>query len=175
MKLRRSLGPVAAVALPASLWITGCGRTPYKDPQLPVERRVEDLLSRMTPDEKLEMLAGAGWMESHANARLGIPAIKMADGPMGIRSWIGSSAETNAQNARLVVAATAFPVGLAMAATWNPDLVGQEGHVIAREARSLGRDQVLGPTVNIARTPVWGRNFEGYGEDPYLASRLAVA
>ena len=68
----------------------------YKNPQLPVERRVEDLLGRMTPAEKARMLAGSGWMESFPDERLGIPAIKMADGPMGVRNWTGSSAVTNA-------------------------------------------------------------------------------
>jgi len=63
---------------------------PYKNPKLPVEQRVEDLLGRMTPREEAEMLSGAGWMESRPNARLGIPAIKMADGPMGVRNWAGS-------------------------------------------------------------------------------------
>ena len=174
MKQHRWSWPAAAIALAATLLVAGCGRPVYKDPQAGVEQRVEDLLSRLKADEKLEMLSGAGWMESHGNERLGIPRIHMADGPMGIRAWTGPSNETNAQNARVVVTSTAFPVGLAMAATWNPEIAAKEGQVIGREARALGRDQVLGPTVNIARTPVWGRNFEGYGEDPYLASQMAV-
>ena len=138
-----------------------------------MEARIADLLQRMTLEEKVAMLAGSGWMESQPNERLGIPAIKMADGPMGIRSWQGSSAVTNAASA-LRVTSTAFPAGLAMAATWDPDLVAQEGKVIGQEVKALGRDMILGPTVNIARQPLWGRNFEGYGEDPYLASRLAI-
>ena len=69
---------------------------PYKDPKMPVEKRVEDLLRRMTPPEKAAMLSGTGWMETQPNARLGIPAIKMADGPMGVRNWAGPSAVTSA-------------------------------------------------------------------------------
>ena len=69
---------------------------PYKDPKLAVEARVSDLLHRMTLEEKVAMLAGSGWMESQPIERLGIPAIKMADGPMGVRAWFGSSAVTNA-------------------------------------------------------------------------------
>src|ERR1035441_911429 len=72
---------------------------PYKNAKLGVEARVADLLRRMTLEEKVAMLAGSGWMESQPNERLGIPAIKMADGPMGVRAWFGSSAVINAANA----------------------------------------------------------------------------
>jgi beta-glucosidase len=147
---------------------------PYKNPRLSVEQRVEDLLGRMTPAEKACMLSGSGWMESCAVERLGIPAIKMADGPMGVRNWIGSSALTSAASTQPFYS-TAFPAGIAMASSWDADLVRSEGRAIAQQVKSLGRDMILGPTVNIARTPLWGRNFEGYGEDPYLAGRLAVA
>jgi len=148
---------------------------PYKDARLPADRRVADLLSRMTLEEKATMLSGAGWMESAAIPRLGIPAIKMADGPLGVRSWAGSSAITSLAGAPLKVFSTSFPSGVAMAATWDTVLVQREGQAIAQEVKALGRDMILGPTVNINRVPLWGRNFEGYGEDPYLASRLGVA
>jgi beta-glucosidase len=147
---------------------------PYKNPALDVEQRVKDLLVRMTPQEKAEMLSGSGWMESQPNARLGIPAIKMADGPMGVRNWRGSSAVTNAV-ATVPVTATAFPAGIGMAASWDLELVARAARVIAQEVKALGRDMILGPTVNINRVPLWGRNFEGYGEDPYLAARMGVA
>jgi len=148
---------------------------PYKNASLPVEKRVADLLSRMTLEEKAAMLSGSGWMESAPIVRLGIPAIKMADGPMGVRSWAGSSAITNSAANPVKVLTTSFPAGVAMASTWDIDLVQKEGQAIAQEVKSLGRDMILGPTVNINRVPLWGRNFEGYGEDPYLAARLGVA
>ena len=148
---------------------------PYKDARLPADRRVADLLSRMTLEEKATMLSGAGWMESAAIPRLGIPAIKMADGPLGVRSWAGSSAITSLAGAPLKVFSTSFPSGVAMAATWDTELVQREGQAIGQEVKALGRDMILGPTVNINRVPLWGRNFEGYGEDPYLAGRLGVA
>jgi beta-glucosidase len=129
----------------------------------------------MTLEEKATMLAGSGWMESAPIERLAIPAIKMADGPMGVRAWYGSSAITNSSNPATMVMATSFPSGETMAATWDPDLVQREGQVIGQEVKALGRDMILGPTVNINRVPLWGRNFEGYGEDPYLTSRLGVA
>lgn len=147
---------------------------PYKNPGTPVEKRVADLLGRMTVEEKASMLAGSGWMESMPIERLGIPAIKMADGPMGVRAWYGSSAVTNAASTPKVLS-TSFPSGVAMAATWDTDLVEREGRAIGQEVKALGRDMILGPTVNINRVPLWGRNFEGYGEDPYLAGRLGVA
>lgn len=149
---------------------------PYKNPATPIEQRVSDLLGHMTLEEKATMLSGSGWMESAPIERLGIPAIKMADGPMGVRSWAGSSAITNSVNNPAVkVQTTSFPSGVAMAATWDTDLVQREGQAIAQEVKALGRDMILGPTVNINRVPLWGRNFEGYGEDPYLAARLGVA
>ncbi len=148
---------------------------PYKDASQPVEKRVADLLSRMTLEEKATMLSGSGWMESAPIPRLGIPAIKMSDGPMGVRSWLGSSALTSAANAPVRIESTSFPSGIAMASTWDTALVQREGQAIAQEVKALGRDMILGPTVNINRVPLWGRNFEGYGEDPYLSGRLAVA
>jgi beta-glucosidase len=148
---------------------------PYKNPRLPVEQRVQDLLGRMTLQEKVAMLSGANWMQSVPNDRLGIPSIKMADGPLGIRSWAGPSAQTNAMLSKKPVTTTAFPAGIALAATWDTELVQGQGQAIGEEVEALGRDMILGPTVNINRTPLWGRNFEGYGEDPYLTSRLAVA
>ncbi len=107
------------------------------------------------------MLAGAGWMESQPNARLGIPSIKMSDGPGGVRDWIASSAIT--MNAKPRITATAFPAGITLASSWDPGEVGQVGRAIAEEVKSFGRDMILGPTVNINRVPLWGRDFEGYG------------
>jgi beta-glucosidase len=149
---------------------------PYRNPKLPVEQRVEDLLKRMTLEEKVAMASGGGWMESKANDRLGIPAIKMADGPVGVRAWFGPSSLTMRADSPLpTITSTAFPAGIAMGATWDPELVGQVARAIADEAKALGRDMMLGPGVNIVRTPFAGRNFEMYGEDPYLSSRLVVA
>jgi beta-glucosidase len=166
----------AALAAPAlAAQATVPADAPYKNPATPVEQRVTDLLSRMTLDEKVSMLAGSGWMESMPIERLGIPAIKMADGPLGVRSWAGSSAVTNAAANPVKVLSTAFPSGIAMASTWDLGLVHKEAHAIGQEVKALGRDMILGPTVNINRVPLWGRNFEGYGEDPYLSGQLAVA
>jgi beta-glucosidase len=147
----------------------------YRDPKLPVEQRVDDLLGRMTLEEKVDIVSGGGWMESKANARLGIPALKMADGPVGVRNWYGPSAITMKANSPLpTITSTAFPAVVALGATWDPDLLHEVGKTIGDEARALGRDMMLGPAVNIVRAPLAGRNFEMYGEDPYLSSRLVA-
>jgi len=179
--MRRSFVPsLAFILLAAAFHATTLAAqappadAPYKNPSTPLEQRVSDLLGRMTTEEKATMLSGSGWMESAVIDRLGIPAIKMADGPLGVRSWAGSSAITNAKGSSQVLT-TSFPSGVAMAATWDTELVQREGQAIGQEVKALGRDMILGPTVNINRVPLWGRNFEGYGEDPYLAARLGVA
>ncbi len=130
----------------------------YKNPNSPIEQRVEDLLDRMTLIEKIAMLGGTGFTTTPI-PRLGIPALKMSDGPLGVR-W-GKS--------------TAFPAGTCMAASWDTSMMYRVGEAIAEEVKGKGRDEILGPCVNIARLPMGGRTFEAYGEDPYLVSRLAVS
>jgi beta-glucosidase len=174
--LRIALMSISSGLLPSSLWAQSATQisAPFQDSQLPVQARVADALSRMTIEEKVSMLSGSGWMESTGVPRLGIPAIKMADGPMGIRIWTGSSAETSVEGAVKTFSSTAFPAGIDIAASWDPSLAREEGRVIGEEVASVGRDMILGPTVNIQRAPLWGRNFESYGEDPYLSGKMAV-
>jgi len=139
-----------------------CNTKPtYKDPKASIEDRVEDLLKQMTLEEKLEQLAGYGesGFDTKTNERLGIPAFKMTDGPLGVRWW----------------QATAFPCGASVAATWDTALVARFAEALAAETHAKGRNFLLGPCVNIHRFPAGGRNFESYGEDPYLTSRLAVS
>lgn len=123
-----------------------------------VEERIKALISRMTLAEKAEILAGIDRFDSRANERLGIPAFKMTDGPVGVR-W---------------EKATAFPASVCMAATWDPDLIYQLGQALGKEAKARGRNVLLAPCVNIHRTPFAGRNFESFGEDPYLAGQIAT-
>jgi beta-glucosidase len=149
---------------------SGGGIPPYKDIKLSVDQRVDDLLGRLSLEEKVIMVSGTTWMETPAIPRLGIPALRMSDGPLGVRYWSPDSSGAQGN-----FGTTAFPAGVAMAATWDPDLVRQEGKAIAEQVKAFGRNMILAPTVNIARIPQWGRNFEGYGEDPFLASRMAVA
>ncbi len=127
------------------------------------DQRIEDLLGRMTLEEKVAMTIGTGPWHSTGVERLGIPSFKMTDGPNGARGD-GSSGTTSAS----------FPVGVALAATWDPDLVREVGSALGEETKSKGAQLLLGPTVNIHRAPLAGRNFECYSEDPYLAGRTAV-
>lgn len=133
----------------------------YLDPKAPVEERVNDLFSKLTPEEKAALIHGCSGMGYGAIPRIGLPEILMTDGPQGVRLDKGS--------------ATAMPCGLAMAATWNPELAGRVGAVFGDECRALNRRVFLAPGVNIMRTPLGGRNFEYMGEDPVLAGRIAAA
>lgn len=131
---------------------------PYQNKTLPAEERVKDLVSRLTLDEKLNLLGGTGF-DSKPVERLGIPAIRMTDGPLGVR-W-GQ--------------ATAFPAGIALASTWDTVLARKIGNALGKETLAKERDMLLGPCINIHRVPHGGRNFESFGEDPFLAGRLGVA
>jgi beta-glucosidase len=151
---------------------SGGSRPPYLDPAAPLETRVEDLLGRLTIEEKIALVHGDSKFTTPAIPRLGIPRRCLSDGPHGVREEI--EPDTWAPVGRTDDFVTAMPCGLALAATWNPALAQAEGAVIGEEALARGKDIMLGPGVNIMRTPLCGRNFEYFGEDPLLASRIAV-
>lgn len=127
--------------------------------------RIDDLLKEMTLDEKISMLAGTELWYSTGVPRLGIPAFRMADGPNGVRGVWSELSPTSA----------ATPVGMALGATWNSELVEKIGNVLADEVKDKSAQVLLAPTVNIHRTPIAGRNFECFSEDPYLSGMLASA
>lgn len=144
----------------------------YLDDNQPIEARVKDALSRMTLEEKVKLCTAQSKFSSHGVPRLGIPEIWMSDGPHGVReeilwdSW-GNAEWTNDS-------CTAFPALTCLAATWNPQMSAIYGKAVGEEARYRRKDILLGPGVNIYRTPLNGRNFEYMGEDPYLASKMVV-
>ena len=144
----------------------------YLDPGQLVETRVEDLLSRLTLEEKISIVHADSKFTTAAIPRLGIPRRWMSDGPHGVREDVGPDTWQAAGHTDDF--STAMPTGICLAATWNPDLGYSEGEVIGQEARKRGKDIMLGPGVNIMRTPLCGRNFEYLGEDPFLTSRMAV-
>ncbi len=127
--------------------------------------KIDELLKQMTLEEKISMLAGADLWHSVANQRLGVPQFKVTDGPNGARGAWGSMGTPS----------VATPVGIALGATWNPDIVEKVGNVLADELEAKGAHILLAPTVNIHRTPIAGRNFECYSEDPFLSGMLASA
>ncbi|MEE4302074.1 MAG: glycoside hydrolase family 3 protein [Pseudomonadales bacterium] len=129
-----------------------------------IDARIEGLVAELSLDEKAAMAAGSGLWFSTPVERLGIPAFKMSDGPNGVRG-----------EARGGVTSTCFPVGVALGASWDVELIGEIGAALAEEARVKGVDVLLGPTVNLQRTPLAGRNFECYSEDPHLTAELAIA
>jgi len=144
----------------------------YLDNTQPIEMRVKDALSRMTLEEKVKLCTAQSKFSSHGVPRLGIPEIWMSDGPHGVRmeilwdSW-GHAGWTNDS-------CTAFPALTCLAASWDPKMSAVYGNAIGEEARYRRKDVLLGPGVNIYRTPLNGRNFEYLGEDPFLASKMVV-
>jgi beta-glucosidase len=144
----------------------------YLDPTKPIEERVEDALSRMTLEEKVAMCHAQSKFSSPGVPRLGIPENWMTDGPHGIRAEVLWD-EWNTAN-WTNDACTAFPALTCLAATWNEDMAALYGKSIGEEARYRNKNVLLGPGVNIYRTPLNGRNFEYMGEDPLLASRIVV-
>ena len=144
----------------------------YLDATKPIEQRVEDALKRMTLDEKIAVIHAQSKFSSPGVARLGMPDFWTDDGPHGVRpdvlwdEWM-QAGQTNDS-------CVAFPALTCLAATWNPQLAYSYGKALGEEALYRGKDMILGPGVNILRTPLGGRNFEYMGEDPYLASRMVV-
>lgn len=131
-----------------------------------MDENIEKLLRQMTLEEKVSLLAGADMWHTVAIERLGIPALKMTDGPNGARG--GGSLVSG-------VKAACFPAEILLASTWNTALVERVGQALGQEVKAKGAQVLLAPTVNIHRSPLSGRNFECFSEDPYLSARMTVA
>jgi beta-glucosidase len=144
----------------------------YQDDSKPIKERVADALSRMTLQEKIAMLHAQSKFSSAGVPRLGIPELWMTDGPHGIRTEVlwDEWKQANWTND----SCTAFPALTCLAATWNKDMASLYGRSIGEEARYRNKNVLLGPGVNIYRSPLNGRNFEYMGEDPFLTSQMVV-
>ena len=155
-----------------SLQINAQSKAIYLDNTQPIDLRVKDALSKMTLEEKVKLCSAQSKFSSHGVPRLGIPELWMSDGPHGVRmeilwdSW-GHADFTNDS-------CTAFPALTCLAASWDPSMSHLYGNAIGEEARYRDKDVILGPGVNIYRSPLNGRNFEYMGEDPYLAGRMVI-
>jgi beta-glucosidase len=153
----RSVASLLVAVLSLPLWVGRDNSLAAADPDL--DARVEVILARMSLEEKIDLLGGVDGFFTRDVPSAGVPRMKMADGPMGVRNF---------------GLATAMPGGINLAATWDPSLAQRVGREIGRDARAKGVSFLLGPGVNIYRAPMNGRNFEYLGEDPYLAARIAV-
>ncbi len=167
MKVKTLIVGLSLMALPLA------AQTPaYLDATKPIEERVEDALKRMTVEEKVAMLHAQSKFSSAGVPRLGIPENWMTDGPHGIRAevlwdeWYGANWTNDS--------CIAYPALTALAASWDPKMSALYGKSIGEESRYRNKNVLLGPGVNIYRTPLNGRNFEYMGEDPYLASKMVV-
>jgi beta-glucosidase len=156
--LRGNRNILVVVAIAVLFTACGFAQTASTSPDQ-TERRVDSILNQMTIEEKIDLLGGVDGFYLRGVPRLGVPRFKMADGPLGVRND---------------GPATTMSAGIALAATWNPELAERVGTEIGRDARAKGVHFLLGPGVNIYRAPMNGRNFEYFGEDPFLASRIAV-
>lgn len=176
----------AAADFPTFRDLNGNGqKDPYEDTSLTIAERVDDVLARMTLEQKVRMVSGTGWSrdgQAAGNAKvpgaagytfaleeLGIPSIVLVDGPAGARIL------PTREGADGTYFATAFPVTTLLASTWDVDLVNAVGAAMGDEVREYGADLLLAPGMNIHRNPLAGRNFEYYSEDPYLSGAMATA
>ena len=173
--LKNALAALGAVAI---LCGAGCRESQnntviYLDESQPMEKRIDDALSRMTLEEKVALLHAQSKFSSAGVPRLGIPEVWCTDGPHGIRPEVLWDEWDQARWTN--DSCTAFPALTCLAATWNPELSGLYGKSIGEEARYREKDVLLGPGVNIYRSPLCGRNYEYFGEDPYLTGEAALA
>lgn len=169
MKKKVKFALLATLAICVTHWAIA---QDHKSSLLQFDKQIDNLISKMTLEEKINMLHGKHMFVSSGVERLGIADMIYADGPFGIReemqpdSWNPLGWENDK--------ATFFPTGSALAATWSPELAYKYGTGMAREARLRGKDMILGPAVNIQRIPTGGRTYEYLSEDPYLSSKLTV-
>lgn len=166
-----------ALALAALTLLVSCGpknseKPIYLDQNQDIEARIDDAMSRMTLEEKVKILHAQSKFSSAGVPRLGIPELWCSDGPHGVRAEVLWDEWDNAGWTNDSI--TAFPALTCLAATWDPELAREYGKAIGEEARYREKDVLLGPGVNIHRTPLNGRNFEYMGEDPFLAGHIAA-
>ena len=134
--------------------------------------RIREIISELTLDEKISMIHGAAFFETAGVKRLNIPPLVFSDGPMGVRlEFKKHSWEKKGLSDDYV---TYLPCNSALAATFNKELAFETGSILGEDARGRGKEVILGPGVNIKRSPLCGRNFEYFSEDPYLTKELAV-
>jgi beta-glucosidase len=148
----------ALIVVFSGLFLVACSAQEPLNPAQ--EHRIDEMMSKLTLEQKIDLLGGVSTWYTHPEPSIGLTSMRMSDGPAGLRSGIP---------------AIAYAAPIALAASWDPELAQEMGASLGRDARARGVDTLLGPAVNIYRAPMGGRNFEYMGEDPWLASRIAVA
>ena len=143
-------------------------KKPLAQPAADYPAKARALVTEMTLEEKALLLSGDGWWHTHPIERLQIPALSISDGPHGLRKVEGGGLPTS-------VPATCFPTASALASSWDTELIGQVGVALAEECQAHDVQVLLGPGVNMKRSPLAGRNFEYFSEDPFLAGKMAAA
>jgi beta-glucosidase len=156
--VRASLLPVLLACAPA-IAVRAAAQAPVPDSPA-IEAKAHAMVDKLTLEQKIALIAGTDGMATIPMPAIGLPSLRMSDGPVGVRTW-GPT--------------TAYPAGVALAATWDPALMRREGEDLGKDARARGVNFLLGPGVNIARSPRTGRNFEYFSEDPFLNSIMDVA
>lgn len=156
-----------------NIQINTTGEASEKQQEAPLQKRAEELLGKLTLEEKIGMIHGAQLFQTAGVKRLNIPPLKMSDGPMGVRQEFLPSQWKAVGNLDDYV--TYLPCNSAIASTWNREIAYEIGSVLGEEARGRGKDVILGPGINIKRSPLCGRNFEYFSEDPYLTGELAAS
>jgi len=157
--VRNQTIPTALSLLCCALALPVMAQAPVPDSPA-IEQRVDAMIAKLALEQKLDLIGGVDSMYIRAEPAAGFPPLKMSDGPEGVRTW-GPD--------------TAYAGGIALAASWDPALANDMGESIAKDARSRGVHFLLGPGVNIYRAPMCGRNFEYFGEDPFLSGQTAAA
>ncbi len=170
-QLKRTWSLCLLALTATALRMLGAQEPAYLDATKSIDERVADLLLRLTVEEKVGMVHAKSTFAVEGVPRLGIPELWMDDGPMGVREEVGEGFRNLNRGDDF---ATAMPATIGLAATFNTDLATAYGTVVGQEANQRHKNIMLGPSLNIQRTPLCGRNFEYMGEDPFLTSRIAV-
>ncbi len=137
-----------------------------------MERNIKGLVAQMTLEEKASLCSGSDFWHTHPIERLGIPAVMMSDGPHGLRKQEGDGDHLGLNES---IKAVCFPAACAAASSFDTDLIHRMGRILGEECQAEDLSVLLGPAVNIKRSPLCGRNFEYLSEDPYLAGKMAAA
>ncbi len=169
--MRANIGNKTILWIIITILALSCNPSTKEQNSINYESKIDSLIQLMTLEEKVNMIHASSSFTSGGVERLGVPELIMSDGPHGVRHEHGRDWSADDTDSDYV---TYLPTGITLASTWNTDLGYQFGKVLGNEAKARGKDMILGPGINIIRSPLNGRNFEYLSEDPYLTAQMAV-